>query len=222
MTRYVLRDDLSCCQVADQLVFLDIGNDQYFRLPNLMERALVAHLNGDSNGDISKLIERGILVAQEGVPIEAQPSIEPVAGSAMEAPHPERKPSSREILEVLVIVMTTRLELKLSALRKILGSLTATSYIQAAQADLPELLERRISDAAATFRQARLYVPVEMTCLLDAIAMARFLRRRKLHANIVFGVALDPFSAHCWVQAGDLVLNDTVGNVCAHTPIRVV
>ena len=59
-------------------------------------------------------------------------------------------------------------------------------------------------------------------CLLDSIALVRFLARRGLYAQLVFGVTDDPFSAHCWVQAGDLVLNDTVGDVSAHTPIRVI
>jgi hypothetical protein len=223
MSRYVLRDDLSFCDVAGQLVFLDIGNDRYFRLLPPMERALIAHLHNDPNADISGLIEQTILVAQEGASIDARPSIEPVARSAMEAPPPEQKPSAREFLDVFQMVIAARLELKLSPLRKILDSVSATSHIRTAHSEAPpERLESRLEDAAAAFRQARLYVPVEMSCLLDAIAMARFLRRRNLHAHIVFGVALDPFSAHCWVQAGDLVLNDTVGNVCAHTPIRVV
>jgi len=38
----------------------------------------------------------------------------------------------------------------------------------------------------------------------------------------VFGVKLNPFSAHCWVQAGDIVLNDAIDHVTIHTPILVV
>ncbi|MEN1956575.1 lasso peptide biosynthesis B2 protein [Luteimonas changyuni] len=209
--------------MAEQLVLLDVGNDQYFRLPHQMERALVAHLSGDSDGDISELIERSILVAKEDASTQARPRAEPVARSAMEAPPSQQSTSVREILDVLAIVMTSRVELKFSALKTILDSLTTTSHIRTALSGVPrELLEKQVWDAAATFRQARLYVPVGMTCLLDAIAMTRFLRKRKLHSNLVFGVALDPFSAHCWVQTADTVLNDTVGNVHAHTPIRVV
>ena len=43
-----------------------------------------------------------------------------------------------------------------------------------------------------------------------------------MHANLVFGVTGDPFSAHCWVQVDELVLNDTLGNANAYTPIRTV
>jgi len=52
--------------------------------------------------------------------------------------------------------------------------------------------------------------------------LVRFLARRRLSASIVFAVTTNPFNAHCWVQSGDLVLNDTVGNAILHTPIRVV
>jgi hypothetical protein len=83
-------------------------------------------------------------------------------------------------------------------------------------------VEQLLLEASGEFRFARAYTPVETRCLLDSLAMVKFLARRKLHASIVFGVTSDPFSAHCWVQAGDLVLNDTVGHANAHTPIRVI
>jgi Transglutaminase-like superfamily len=38
----------------------------------------------------------------------------------------------------------------------------------------------------------------------------------------VFGVNADPFEAHCWVQAGSVVLNDTLGRVSSFTPIMSV
>jgi hypothetical protein len=31
-----------------------------------------------------------------------------------------------------------------------------------------------------------------------------------------------PFAAHCWVQHGDIVCNDTVEHVSGYTPIMVV
>jgi Transglutaminase-like superfamily len=225
MTHYAVRDDLSFCRVGEQFVFLDINNDRYFRLPQPLEQALVSHLegNGTSDLDISGLIERNILVDQPGSTVVGRRSIKPALRSAMEAPPAKQKIRAFELLEVLAIVLHTRLELKLFALKHVLDGLGADRHIQPVQTTPPTaLLAHRLSDAAAVYRRARLYVPVDMCCLLDSIAMAKFLRRRQLHVHVVFGVALDPFSAHCWVQADDLVLNDTVGNVDSHTPIRVV
>lgn len=225
MTHYAVRDDLSFCRVGEQFVFLDIDNDRYFRLPNSMERVLASYLEGSgtSDLDISGLIERNILVNEPRTAIGSRRGIRPAVRSAMEAPHPTRKPRLFELLEVIAIVLRTRVALKLSTLKAVLDGLGADQHTQSVQATPSAApLERRLSDAAAVYRCARLYVPVDMCCLLDSVAMAKFLRKRQLHVHVVFGVALDPFSAHCWVQADDLVLNDTVGNVDSHTPIRVV
>jgi hypothetical protein len=225
MTQYVLSNDLSYCRVGERLVFLDVASDRYFHLPYPMEHALVAYLDGVGcpTPDINELVERAILVEQAGTAIGRCPSIEPAVRSAVEASLPPRNLRVSELMEVFAIVLITRMKLKNSTLKSILDGLTADRHIQTAVTKpLAELPKQRISDAAAVFRRARLYVPIEMRCLLDSIAMARFLLRRRIHAHVVFGIAIDPFSAHCWVQADDLVLNDTVGNVTSHTPIRVV
>ncbi|KQQ84666.1 hypothetical protein ASF73_14005 [Xanthomonas sp. Leaf131] len=224
MHNHTLRDDLSFCRIGEQLVFLDIGTDRYFRLPGALEHTMLAYLAQDpvSELEISGLVERGLLVERSQATAGPQPSIMPVARSAMETSTPARQPRLFEFFEVLALVLSTRLALKRTALSKILGSLSAGAQRKRAQQSSVARLEQRLTEAASVFRHARVWVPVEMRCLLDSVALARFLHRRQLDARIVFGVALDPFSAHCWVQAGDLVLNDTVGNVHAHTPIRVV
>jgi hypothetical protein len=38
----------------------------------------------------------------------------------------------------------------------------------------------------------------------------------------VFGVREAPFTAHCWVQDGAVVLNDHLENVDLYTPIMTV
>ncbi|PPT94265.1 lasso peptide biosynthesis B2 protein [Xanthomonas arboricola] len=221
---YTLRDDLSFCSINERLVFLDVGNDRYFRLPEALERSLLTYLAQDpvSDLEVNDLVERGLLVKRSRATADLQPSVMPAARSAMEMPIPARRAKLFERLEVLALVLSTRLALKRSPLGRVLGSLPAGAQRRGMQQRSGAGLEQRLTDAASVFRRARVWVPVEMRCLLDSVALAKFLRRRQLDAQVVFGVALDPFSAHCWVQTGDLVLNDTVGNVHAHTPIRVV
>ncbi len=225
MTDYVLRDDISYCRIGERLVFLDIGSDRYFHLPCPMEQALTSYLDGAhcSAPQLGELIERSILVEPAGAATDSRPSIKPAARSAMEATSQPRNLRVSELMEVFVTVLVTRIALKVSTLKSILDGLTTARHLRTTRSkSLAEFPERSISDASAAFRRARLYVPIDMRCLLDSIAMARFLLRRQIPAHIVFGVALDPFSAHCWVQVDDLVLNDSVGNVASHTPIRVV
>ena len=40
--------------------------------------------------------------------------------------------------------------------------------------------------------------------------------------ELVLGVKLRPFEAHCWVQYGDLLVSDHLGTVEPFTPILVL
>jgi hypothetical protein len=59
-------------------------------------------------------------------------------------------------------------------------------------------------------------------CLHDSLALLEFLARYGIFPGWVFGVRARPFVAHCWIQDGDVVFNDTVEHVAAYTPIMVV
>lgn len=72
------------------------------------------------------------------------------------------------------------------------------------------------------FDSLRLFFPRPYLCLFDSLALIHFLARFKLYPDWVFGVSADPFEAHCWVQAGSVVLNDTIARVSAFTPIMCV
>jgi hypothetical protein len=74
----------------------------------------------------------------------------------------------------------------------------------------------------AVFDRLRLFYPRSYLCLFDSLALIHFLARFRLYPDWVFGVNADPFEAHCWVQAGSVVLNDTLGRVSSFTPIMSV
>lgn len=225
MTRYALRNDLSFCEAGGRLVFLDVRSDRYLRLPPALEATLVAYLSSDSPADldVTELVARNILVNRPPGSRSTRQTAEPPKRSAMEMAAHGRPVRVIEVLEIFAIVLHTRLKLKLRPFREVLGILSDGKRSAPARTRTRQPApEHHLIDSAAVFRRVRLYVPVGMRCLVDSIAMARFLRRRNLHTHVVFGVAVDPFSAHCWVQTGDLVLNDTLGNVTSHIPIRVV
>ena len=82
-------------------------------------------------------------------------------------------------------------------------------------------LERARSLVAA-FERLRWFYPRPYLCLFDSLALIHFLARFQLYPDWVFGVNADPFEAHCWVQEGSVVLNDTLGRVSCFTPIMSV
>lgn len=83
-------------------------------------------------------------------------------------------------------------------------------------------------DSSTLHRQVALFarwlpwVPFQGTCLYRAFFLRRLLSERGLVADWVFGVTTWPFSAHCWLQVEDLLLDDDVDRVRAYRPIMVV
>jgi hypothetical protein len=59
-------------------------------------------------------------------------------------------------------------------------------------------------------------------CLLDSVTLSHFLARYGIFPTWVFGVKTEPFYAHCWVQQGDYVFNDTPDFIKGFSPILVV
>ena len=59
-------------------------------------------------------------------------------------------------------------------------------------------------------------------CLLDSLTLTRFLAAYGVFPDWVFGVKTDPFCAHCWVQQGEYVFNDSPDHVGEFAPILVV
>lgn len=76
--------------------------------------------------------------------------------------------------------------------------------------------------AAALFAEWLPWTPAQGVCLYRAFMLRQFLRRSGADADWVFGVSTWPFSAHCWLQAGDVLLDDDVDRVRSYTPILVV
>ena len=80
----------------------------------------------------------------------------------------------------------------------------------------------RTAQLTTDFLRYRPFFPRDYLCLFDSLALVRFLSRYDLYPDWVFGVREEPFRAHCWVQAGAVVLNDHLDNVSGYTPIMTV
>lgn len=224
---YRLCDEVSYCRVDDYLVFLDVRRDRYFRLSSSLEHALLIHLDGTgkSGVDTNRLVDNGILT--DLPPAQNRATSEPLAtplNSVMEQNVATKALRPSLQLEAAYITLSTRWRLRNHALRDVLSSMQdyRDRHVIRVASTEGSSARQDMAETAAIFQRARRYVPVDTSCLLDSVAMVRFLARKGLSTRLVFGVACDPFSAHCWVQAGDLVLNDTVGNAMLHTPIRVI
>lgn len=218
MNLYESRNDLSFCRIDGHVVFLDVGHDRYFRLSSRLEAAFEAHLEGAevSKPDLAHLVEQGVLHRASAPAQWERHQVATAMRSALELPSAPSRVGPRLVLDVCAVVFRTHRWLKARRLKALLAPLTQRTRSAAVAA------EGELTAATRQFLAARKFVPIETCCLLDSISLLTFLARRDLSAHMVIGVTHDPFTAHCWVQAQDLILNDALGNTRAFSVIRVV
>lgn len=88
-----------------------------------------------------------------------------------------------------------------------------------ATADRPSAGGPEVVRAARAFERLVVWLPVSGKCLVRSFLLLRFLRHSGLTAAWVFGVAVWPFKAHCWVEADGVALDDAPERLAAYTPI---
>lgn len=74
----------------------------------------------------------------------------------------------------------------------------------------------------ATFERILPWLPFQGVCLYRAFLLRRVLRWRGHQTRWVFGVRTWPFLAHCWLQIGDVVLDDAAERLTSFSPIMEV
>ena len=57
---------------------------------------------------------------------------------------------------------------------------------------------------------------------MRSFVLLRFLQRSGGKATWVFGVRTWPFGAHCWLQLGDVALDDDPARLVGYAPILAV
>ncbi|WP_216599929.1 lasso peptide biosynthesis B2 protein [Sphingomonas sp. AP4-R1] len=82
----------------------------------------------------------------------------------------------------------------------------------------PEACARTV----ASFERLCLYVPFRFQCLFRSYLLLHFLRRHGVQGQWVFGVALFPFEAHCWVVGGEFLMGERAERIARLSPIHIV
>lgn len=85
-----------------------------------------------------------------------------------------------------------------------------------------QIQDKRAAQIIRAFEHARLLRSAADRCLSRSIALAVSLAALGVQARVVIGVQLPPFTAHCWAQYDDVVLNDSAEEVRRFQPILVI
>jgi hypothetical protein len=114
-----------------------------------------------------------------------------------------------------------RMALRLRPIAAIVAGVAARKSRQAARASLSDLHAAHQLVAAYVHMRPLIFAATN-ACLYDSLTLVNFLSGYRVYPDWIFGVQTKPFAAHCWVQQGDVVFNDTPEHVRRYTPILAV
>lgn len=211
--RLWLAPHVHAVQVGPDIVVMDVEADAYFCLADA-----AAHMGLEAHGAVvidppqagEDLQAAGLLLAH---PPPARLAALPVRRD-LEAGR--TRPGPRAVLSALSANAVAATAIKGSAFTDILrlaGPVDEAAFAPPSN----DLL-----GASSFFSRLTPWLPRDGLCLMRSLQQRLFLQRRGHSAAWVFGVRTWPFKAHCWLQAGDVVLDDTVEHVSAFAPIMVV
>lgn len=211
MTRY-LRPEVFAVTIADDVAVLDLSSDRYLCLAGAVTDP-PGPIDWDwldpSSDLVRRLAEAGLLF-DRFVPVDRATPPRPVR-SVLHDGGPDRL-HPHDLMHAMRALVDVRRALKRPGLSPLLAAEPRCSV----QTDTPQGAPEQ---AARGFARILPWLPIDGACLVRSALLFRFLQRRGLKADWVFGVRLWPFAAHCWIQHGEVCLNDDAERLVPYTPI---
>ncbi|ACY13980.1 lasso peptide biosynthesis B2 protein [Haliangium ochraceum] len=221
-----------CALVEGQLVFLDLRGDRYSCLGPGESAALLADVAPGSPQAsqrvelIDALLEAGLFTrnARSGRPLTPRRAPAPAPASDLTGYPIGRAPAigAHHTARFIAAATATAARLRWRSLAAIASRLhTRKRRARRPRAGAREGMQ--VSEIVEVYQRLRpLVFTARERCLYDSLVLLEFLAAQRIFPAWVVGVRLHPFAAHSWVQDGAVVVNDSVANVAAFTPILVV
>jgi len=248
---YFLAPHVYPCVTDDHVVLLDLQQDKYVGVSREQMAGLAARVKGWPSVDtlppvepspvepspvgdgrtsnapaqsvIDKMLAAGMLTTDPAIGKDAKPVEMPRAEGALVEEDLETRPEVTfiHVVRFLRASASAALALRLQSIQTVIARMRARTLRGRRRAGAVDM-EAASRAVAAYVRLRPLLFGAQDACLYDSIALMRFLSYYKLFPTCVIGVQTSPFGAHCWVQEGDVVFNDTPESVRRFTPILTV
>jgi len=218
MAGYRLRDGLSFCRLDRRSIFLDLPADRYFCLSAPLDEAFSALIDSD---DIAP--ERRAVLLQAGILTTCRDNVRPMpCGLAAPAPTaiPDRGNTASFIamMSALAARAIWHSRVRRRPLATNIYRLERRKRTITANSPSPTAIARTIH----AYRRAGRYVSSRDQCLATSMSLMSVLLTLGARPDLVLGVKLHPFQAHCWVQLDGQIVNDEPDLLRPFTPIRVI
>jgi hypothetical protein len=239
MQPYFLASHVYPCISGQHVILMDLERDKYvavvpaqrlarwvrgWPVGSAPEAGSLEDADGNADALVSQLLAHGMLVTdpQAGKPAVPVTTIRPQR-SLLEFDLDTRpKTSAGQLWRFGGSCLQAQLSLKLRPIQSIVEAMRARKARREAGAtgDADPVRLRSLVTAFARLRP--LFYTLRAACLLDSLTLLHFLGAEGIHPDWVFGVKTDPFDAHCWIQQGEVLLNDIPDRVRQYSPILVV
>jgi Transglutaminase-like superfamily len=230
---YYLSRDVFCCETKGGLVFLDLLRNRYLGLEGCHADTLSSNVQNwtDRNAGseqvtvgaepasialLDRLVVRGILTTTDPGPrTPSGGAVDPQKCFYWDLHDQTKRIPLKQIYRFAAAATRVAIALRLRKFSTIIHRLASSSG-QSTQTDLD------VRSIALFHRLLRpwLYKSRD-ACVFDSLVLIEFLRSNGITASLTIGVKTDPFAAHCWVQWGPIVLNNTVEDVTPYSRILV-
>lgn len=240
-SRYFLAHHAYACSVDNHIVILDLHNDDYLSLEPRFAGSLFQLLSGCSNTlppampgkNQEELEQLATALLEKGLITENCD-----AGKTLTPPVIDNPRIDFMGYYELVVKPT----ISVSHVIRFLKAVTI-STIQLRQRSLESIIQRILKrkqklkthkfsgdkdihyawDLVEIFQSLTpLLFSKKEKCLYNSLTLIEFLSYYGVYPDLVFGVKMGPFSAHCWVQKGNILFNDTAAHTTSFTPILVI
>lgn len=207
--------------VGGRTVFLDVSRDRYLALDPAAQAAFdrarqSLHPPAREDSDTGRLLATKLFTLADAWRPIAPVDVE-IPGRELSASNSSPRFRFLDVPEIWLLLSRARRELKSHPLERVLAALKRDRLEVTAPVCAADT-----AGLASRFHKARALVPIRPSCLQDSIALGIWLARRSACPTIVFGVKLDPFAAHCWVQTEAAILNDAPDTVAQFAPVLVI
>jgi hypothetical protein len=241
--RLCLAPHVRACWHDGQVILLDLRRSRYLGLTGTRFAALASVVSGWPKPDGTAQSATQSAVPQSLVDVDALAApllrqgllschpLAPPAHANAALPEPARSLNAEELVDSVSVDMTrvlrffrcsasAALSLRVLSMQGIAHRIATGRSQEATPAMRSASHPLRVA-VAAYLRLRPLMFTAQDRCLHDSLSLLNFLGAEGWRPHWVIGVTTQPFRAHAWVQAGDLVLSDLHENVRRYTPILV-
>jgi len=199
-------------------IFLDCGGDRYFALSPAENDALIALLAGDPIPERARRALTAVIGTEASTSTVRAMLAIGHSGGLVRSLTPDTPTPWMVRLAAIGHLVAAKVMLTVHGLHASLDRLANIAVPTIADGQAPGHRNQIIGAHEWLSR----HVTANDACLLRSLALARHLRSSACAAQLVIAVHADPFSAHCWVQADNHLLNDDPDHVASYEPILVV